>query len=103
MSRTPLRSSSSCRRLLNMREARRRLRLALLAAALACLSACIPITVSTRCREAANSCLDGCPSSNMPVREEHTIGSSWLNDSRNACEKRCHDVASSCEADERKK
>lgn len=103
MSRTVLRSSSSRRRLLDVRGARRRLRLALLASGLASLSACIPITVSTRCREAAHSCLDGCPSSNMPVREEHTLGSSWLNDSRNSCEKRCHDVASSCEADEREK
>ncbi|MGC4118940.1 MAG: hypothetical protein QM765_31110 [Myxococcales bacterium] len=64
--------------------------------ALASLSSCIPITVSTRCREAASACLDGCPS-NSPFRDDRASGST--NDSRNSCEKRCHDLASSCESD----
>ena len=80
-----------------------RVRTFLLAAALASLSACIPITVSTRCRETANSCLDGCPPDRGPTFDDRSLGASFTNDSRNACEKRCHDVASSCESDEPKK
>ncbi|HEY3451601.1 MAG TPA: hypothetical protein VGK67_34905 [Myxococcales bacterium] len=78
------------------------MRTLLLLCVLAALGACIPITVSTRCREAANSCLDGCPPDRGPVFDDRSLGTSFTNDTRNSCEKRCHDVASSCDADERK-
>lgn len=66
------------------------------------LGACIPMRVSTRCQKIASDCLDACPEDRMPLQSDRTMGTDFTSDSRNACQKRCHDVAHSCETDDRK-
>ena len=73
------------------------MRTIILLAAVAALGSCIPMRVSTRCQKIASDCMANCPDTRMPVQNEHTIGTGFDNDSRNSCEKSCHDVAHSCE------
>ena len=73
-----------------------------LLALLVAVGSCIPMRVSTRCQKVANDCLDGCPEDRMPLNNDRSMGTDFTNDSRNACQKRCHDVAHSCETDDHK-
>lgn len=58
------------------------------------LTSCIPLPVSSACRQAASDCLAQCPPSNVQLQSDRVIGLGT--DSRSACEKGCHDRASSC-------
>ena len=70
----------------------------ILLAAVATLSACVPVRVSSRCQKIGSDCLAQCPDTQMPLQNDRVLGTGFDSDSRNACQKACHDVTSSCES-----
>jgi len=62
------------------------------------LGACIPMRVSSRCRQQVSDCLDRCPPQPATTRED--LPGTAYNDTRNTCEKICHEQANACERSE---